>query len=115
MRALLIALLACSLVAGASGCAPGILWACARPEVTAVSLNPCDGDKCGKETGIPFYLPKPLLIVSKNFRNIETPTVGLTDSVPIPVGYDDQSKYADLNARTNFNGLNGAAISGAVS
>lgn len=69
--------------------------------ITAVSLN----NDChwGEETGIPFYLPKPLLIVSKNFRNIETPTVGLTDSAPIPNGYDDQAKYADLNARTNFN------------
>ncbi len=113
MRSPLFALFACSLIACTSGCAPGILWACARPEVTAVSLNPCDGDKCGKEAGIPFYLPKPLLIVSKNFRNIESATVGLTDTAPIPVGYDDQSKYADVNARTNFNGLNGAAVSGA--
>ena len=69
--------------------------------ISAVSLN----NDChwGKESGIPFYLPKPLLIVSKNFRNIETATVGLTDSAPIPTGFDDQSKYADVNARTNFN------------
>jgi hypothetical protein len=115
MRAQLVALaLAAIPLTGVSGCAPGILWLCGRPEVTAVSLNPADGDKCGKECGVPFYLPKPLLIVSKNFRNIESPTVGLTDTAPIPVGFDDQSKYADLNARTNFNGLNGAAVSGAV-
>lgn len=53
--------------------------------------------------GIPFYLPKPLLIVAKNFRNIEETKVGLTAGAPIPNGFDDQSKYADLNARTNFN------------
>src|SRR5262249_5339174 len=93
-----------------SGC--GIAWCCARPEITAVSLNPCDCPGCGKESGIPFYLPKPLLIVSKNFRNIEDAKVGLTNSVPIPTGYDDQSKYADLNARTNFNGLNGPVVGG---
>jgi hypothetical protein len=113
MRAQFFALtLCCSFLTGASGCAPGILWACARPEITAVSLNSCDGEMCGKEAGIPFYLPKPLLIVSKNFRNIETPTIGLTDTAPIPNGYDDQSKYADLNARTSFNGLNGPGGTG---
>ena len=103
----------CGLLTSASGCAPGILWACARPEMTAVSLNRSDGCLYGKDSGIPFYLPKPLLIVSKNFRNIETPTVGLTNTAPIPTGYDDQSKYADLNARTNFNGLSGPSVSGA--
>ena len=59
------------------------------PTVTAVSLtNPCE------PAGIPFYLPKPLLIVSKNFRNIETVKSGLTDTAPIPEQFDDQSKYA---------------------
>jgi hypothetical protein len=106
--------LVCCLFPGLTGCAAGILWGCKRPEVTAVSLNPMDCDCHGKhkETGIPFYLPKPLLIVSKNFRNIEDAKTGLTDSAPIPVGFDDQSKYADLNARTNFNGLNGPAAAG---
>jgi hypothetical protein len=72
---------------------------CRHPEITAVSLNPCDGNKV---EGIPFYLPKPLLIVSKNFRSIEESKVGLTDGAPIPHGFDDQAKYADVNARTNF-------------
>ncbi len=77
------------------------------PHITAVSLSPPD---YGCETGIPFYLPKPLLIVAKNFRNIETDSVGLTDSAPIPNSFDDQAKYADVNARTNFNfdGSNGS-------
>lgn len=78
-----------------------------------MSLNPCEVDWCGRprESGIPFYLPKPLLIVAKNFRNVEEAKVGLTDTAPIPTGYDDQSKYADLNARTNFQGLQGEATS----
>jgi hypothetical protein len=106
---LLSAVLAIGMLPGVTGCGAGILWACKRPEVTAYSLNDCEVDKCGKprETGIPFYLPKPLLIISKNFRNIEDAKTGLTDTVPIPTGYDDQSKYADLNARTNFQGLQG--------
>ncbi len=102
-------LLALGLVVGAAGCK--------HPSITAVSLAPhvCDA-RCGahgcheEPEGIPFYLPKPLLIVSKNFRNIEDAKVGLTDSAPIPDVFDDQSKYADLNARTNFNfGGNGTS------
>ncbi len=88
---------------------------CHHPSVTAVSLAPhyCDHkfaflyDPCKEPEGIPFYMPKPLLIVAKNFRNIEETKVGLTDSAPIPNYFDDQSKYADLNARTNFAGLDG--------
>jgi hypothetical protein len=108
-------------LAGLSGCGTlsEVIWACKRAEVTAVSLNPCDGKLFGHETGIPFYLPKPLLIIAKNFRNIEEARTGLTDSAPIPNGFDDQSKYADLNARTNFAGLqpgtNGVTSTGDVS
>lgn len=80
---------------------------CQHPQITAVSLT-CPDER----EGIPFYLPKPLLIISKNFRNIETPTVGLTDTAPIPDAYDDQAKYADVNARTNFAGLNTPAEAG---
>jgi hypothetical protein len=68
-------------------------------------LNPCDAtDKHGRpiELGIPFYLPKPLLIVAKNFRNVEEAKVGLTDSAPIPEYFEDQAKYADVNARTSW-------------
>ena len=72
---------------------------CCHPKVTAVALSPWNR---GEPEGIPFYLPKPLLIVAKNFRYIEEAKVGLTDSAPIPQGFDDQSKYADVNARTTF-------------
>jgi len=96
------------------------LGGCQHPSVTAVSLNPhyCDHkfaflyDPCKEPEGIPFYLPKPLLIVAKNFRNIEETKVGLTDGAPIPNFFDDQAKYADLNARTNFAGLDGNAATG---
>src|SRR5262249_17651363 len=98
-------------IIGLSGCQP--------PSVTAVSLDHyCDHkfaffyDPCKDHQGIPFYLPKPLLIVAKNFRNIEETKVGLTDSAPIPNYFDDQAKYADLNARTNFAGLDGVAAAG---
>ncbi|MFQ5730919.1 MAG: hypothetical protein ACE5KM_03075 [Planctomycetaceae bacterium] len=74
---------------------------CHYPEVTAVPLS---AGISHEQEGIPFYLPKPLLIVSKNFRHIEEPKVGLTDGAPIPHGFDDQAKYADVNARTNFTG-----------
>lgn len=107
---LLATALAFGALSGVSGC--GVIWACKSPKVTAISLNQCDGDRFGKEVGIPFYLPKPLLIIAKNFRNIEEAKTGLTDSAPIPTAYDDQSKYADLNARTNFVGLNSPAAGG---
>lgn len=80
-------------------CFLALLVGCRRPEITAVPLSPWNQSE---QEGIPFYLPKPLLIVAKNFRYIEEPKVGLTDSAPIPTGFDDQAKYADVNARTNF-------------
>ena len=97
--------LAVATLAATTGCSPGILWAHKRAEVTAVSFSACDEHGKPQETGIPFYLPKPLLIVAKNFRNIEEAKTGVTDSAPIPTVFDDQAKYADLNARTNFVGL----------
>jgi hypothetical protein len=95
----LFALFACLLTC--CGCWHG------RPEITAVPLSP---QNCGEPAGIPFYLPKPLLIVSKNFRYIEEAKVGLTDSAPIPAGFDDQAKYGDVNARTSF--VQGPPVSG---
>jgi hypothetical protein len=103
------------------------LAGCHSPSVTAVSLNHyCDHkfpflyDPCKDQEGIPFYLPKPLLIVAKNFRNIEETKVGLTDSVPIPTGFDKQADFANLSATASFNfdggGAKGdAAASGADS
>ena len=71
-----------------------------RPQMTAVALSAWNRDE---PEGIPFYLPKPLMIVAKNFHYVEEAKVGLTDTVPIPQGFDDQGKYADANARMAFN------------
>ena len=55
---------------------------CHHPEITAVPLSPQNCTEWGG--GIPFYLPKPLLIIAKNFRNIEEAKVGQMGPVPIP-------------------------------
>src|SRR4051794_2214097 len=83
---------------------------CHHPSITAVSLKPhsCDHrfaflyDPCKEPEGIPFYLPKPILIIAKNFRNIEDPKIGLTRSAPIPNTFDKQETYADVNSRSSF-------------
>src|SRR5262245_49847740 len=92
------------------------LAGCHHPSVTAVEMDHyCDHkfaflyDPCKDHEGIPFYLPKPLLIVSKNFRYIEEAKTGLTDPVPIPGNFDDQSKYGDVNSRSSFIGGSDAA------
>ncbi len=100
-----VALLAITGLIGCLGCHVN-----KKPCITAVSLN--NDGHWGKETGIPFYLPKPLLVISKNFRNIEEAKVGVTDPAPIPGTFDDQAKYADLNARTNFNFDGGGGADG---
>ncbi len=72
---------------------------CHHHKITAVPLSQHNK---GEPKGIPYYLPKPLLVISKNVRHIEESKVGLTDTVPIPNDYDDQAKYADLNSRSSF-------------
>ena len=49
---------------------------CTHPKITAFDLN---GPK-PVEVGMPYYLPKYYLVVSKNVKYIPTPTVGLTAS-----------------------------------
>ena len=78
---------------------------CCHPSVTAVPMSPWN--QHDKHHGIPFYLPKPLLVVSKNVRYVEEAKVGLTTSAPIPGVFDDQSKYADVNSRSQFDGTGG--------
>jgi hypothetical protein len=71
----------------------GVAGCCHPVQVTCYSVsNPCDPD------GIPFYLPKPLLIVSKNFRSIEDQGVGQMGAAPIPNSFDNQAQYADVRA-----------------
>ncbi len=66
-----------------------------RPMITAVGLSP--GNQC-EPPGIPYYLPKPLLVVAKNVRHIDDSKVGLTAPVPIPGGFDNQAAYGDIKA-----------------
>lgn len=65
------------------------------PSVTAVGLSPAN--RCEPE-GIPYYLPKPLLVIAKNVRHIDEAKVGLTNPVPIPNAFDNQGAYADIKA-----------------
>ena len=53
---------------------------CTSPSITAVNLDP----KSKEREGIPYYLPKAYLVVTKNVRYIPMPTVGLTQTVAIP-------------------------------
>jgi hypothetical protein len=79
-----------------------LMAACCHPSVTAVPLSSWNqGEPCG----IPFYLPKPLLVITKNVRYIEEAHVGLTDPAPIPADkFDDQSAYGTLQNKYSSNG-----------
>ncbi len=66
-----------------------------RVHVTALPLSP--QNQCEPE-GIPYYLPKPLLVISKNVRHIDESKVGLTTPAPIPNAFDDQSSYGSIKA-----------------
>src|SRR5260370_35867923 len=56
----------------------------------------------GEPAGIPFYLPKPLLVISKNFYHVEEPKVGLAGPAPIPDSFDKQETYANLSLQGSF-------------
>jgi hypothetical protein len=73
---------------------------CRHPfSVTAVSESEiCQGKGHAHPEGIPYYLPKPLLVISKNFTYLEEAQVGLTEPAPIPNQFDKQEAYATLNA-----------------
>src|SRR4051794_10355269 len=60
-----------------------LLSGCAHPRITAVDIAHPD-----VKIGMPYYMPKAYLIVTKNVRYIPTPTVGLTQTVPIPNVFD---------------------------
>jgi len=78
---------------------PFSLVGCARHQpkasISARGLSP--SNRCDPE-GIPYYLPKPLLVVAKNFRHIDESKVGLSGPAPIPDGFDNQAAYADVKA-----------------
>lgn len=77
-------------VALSSVCLFAASFGCAR--ITARSLEPFSWEP----EGIPFYLPKPYLIVAKNIRYIPTPTVGLTETIPIPNSFDPAGNEVSL-------------------
>lgn len=66
----------------------GTFSGCTRPRITAHNLD----RKSNEREGIPFYLPKPYLVISKNVRYIPAPSIGLTETVPIPNSFDDSFK-----------------------
>lgn len=77
------------------------------PSITAVGLSP--GNRCEPD-GIPYYLPKPLLVIAKNFRHIDESKVGLTQSAPIPNAFDSQASYADIKANITVPGDGAAGL-----
>jgi hypothetical protein len=87
-----------------------VLVGCAKhqpkPTITAIGLSP--GNRC-EPAGIPYYLPKPLLVVAKNVRHVEESQVGLTGPAPIPNGFDNQASFADLKANVTVPRVSGSA------
>lgn len=88
-------------------------WGCARhqekPMITAVGLSP--SNRCDPP-GIPYYLPKPLLVVAKNVRHIDESKVGLTGPAPIPGGFDNQAAYGDIKANVTVPGTTATPATG---
>src|SRR5262249_14338522 len=83
---------------------------CCPFSVTAVSeAEMCKGKKHPQAEGIPFYLPKPLLVISKNFYYIEEAKVGLTKPPPIPNTFDKQWEYVSLSATASISTSGAAA------
>jgi hypothetical protein len=76
-----------------------LLAGCAGPSITAVRLSP--GPR--EPEGIPYYLPKPYLFVTKNFYYIPAPTVGLTATVPIPGSFDTSNSSKGGGNQPNTN------------
>ena len=81
-----------------------------RTHVTAVPLS--KWNQCEPE-GIPYYLPKPLLVVAKNVRHIDESKVGLTKSAPIPNGFDNQASFADVKANVTVPGRGDTGLAAA--
>jgi len=89
----------CALIAGG----------CFHPYITAVNLN-----NQHEPEGMPYYLPKPYIIISKNIRYIPTPTVGLTQTVPIPNTFDNSGQGGGT-PKNSSGGTSGASGSNSTS
>src|ERR1700694_157999 len=55
--------------------------------ISAVRLSPSDHPE---PEGIPYYLPRAYIVVTKNVRYIPTPTVGLTMTAVIPNSFEPE-------------------------
>lgn len=63
-----------------------------QPQITAVSSNPCEPE------GIPYYLPKPLLIITKNVAFVDGENLGAGRAAAIPDSFANQAEYGSVNA-----------------
>jgi hypothetical protein len=84
------------------------LSGCHRPSPSFTAMPASPQNMCEPE-GIPFYLPKPLLVISKNFYHVEEPKVGLNGNAPIPDSFDKQESYAAANLQGSFSRAAGGA------
>ena len=96
-----------SFLAGAA--VPLVVTSCHSPSFTSVDLN-VGSPMYGKDVGMPYYLPKPYLVVTKNIRYIPTPTVGLTQTVPIPSSFD--ASFISAGSSPNATGKQASASTG---
>ncbi len=71
------------------------------PEITSFPASPFN--RC-EPPGMPFYLPKPLLVVAKNVRHIDEAKTGLTQPAVIPNAFDNQASFADIKANVTVPG-----------
>jgi hypothetical protein len=92
--------MACVVCISLAGCHP---YQQLQQPHTFTAMPASAANRC-EPAGIPFYLPKPVLIIAKNFRNVSEARVGETGPPPIPGHFDAQSSYgamavsqADLN------------------
>jgi hypothetical protein len=83
---------------GFSGCGHFELFK-DKASVTAVPLS---AQNQHEPHGIPYYLPKPLLVIAKNVRHIESSKPGLTAPPPIPNAFDNQAQYGDIKANVSM-------------
>ena len=110
---------ACAVLAcGSIGCGHFEIFK-GKASVTAVPLSAWNQNE---PHGIPYYLPKPLLVIAKNVRHVDSSKPGLTYPAPIPGGFDNQASYADIKANISMPAGGGTqataeatALSGATS
>jgi hypothetical protein len=70
------------------------IFSCTTPSITAVDL-----DNPTAPEGMPYYLPRPYLIVTRNIHYIPTATVGLTQTAAIPNSFDTSSSSSSSGGK----------------